>query len=179
MPASDPTTPRYDRATIILHWLVAGLLAGQWLGAQVIDWFPGGPLRIDARSVHITGGCLLLLVMILRLGWRATRGRRLPPLRDGWSDRLARAVHRALYLAVFAMLFAGLFATWARGDSLFNLVTVPAFDPTDHALRETVVEIHGTIGSIIIALAALHAGAALVHHYLWRDGLLRRMSLRG
>ena len=72
---------RYDRATILFHWATAILVAVQWLGAQTIDWFPSGPWRVDARSLHITFGILLAVLLVGRIGWRLTKGRRLPPAR--------------------------------------------------------------------------------------------------
>jgi cytochrome b561 len=62
-----------------------------------------------------------------------------------------------------------------RGDSYFGLFTVPAFDPGNKALRENVEDLHGTIATIILVLAGLHASAGLLHYYLWHDGVLRRM----
>ena len=56
MQPTDATATRYDRATIAIHWLMALLVVCQFLGAQVIDDFPKGPLRVDARSVHLVGG---------------------------------------------------------------------------------------------------------------------------
>ena len=47
---------RYDTTTIVFHWATAILVATQWLGAQIIDWFPKGTLRVDARSMHIVCG---------------------------------------------------------------------------------------------------------------------------
>lgn len=174
----DPTARRYDRTTVFCHWLVAILVATQWLGAQTIDWFPRGVWRVDARSMHIAVGTLLLLVLLARVAWRLTGGRRLPPARTDATHLLAKATHIALYLTIFAMLFVGLFAVWARGDSLFNLVTIPAYDPGKPALGKQVVELHDTIGWVIMGLVGLHAAAALFHHYVWRDGLLRRMTWR-
>ncbi len=74
----SPAAMRYDTETIAFHWLTALLVAGQWLGAQVIDWFPRGPLRVDARSVHIIGGAMLAALLLARIAWRATQGRRQP-----------------------------------------------------------------------------------------------------
>ena len=55
----NTSATRYDITTIIFHWATAILVVEQWLGAQIIDWFPRGAPRVDARSVHITGGVLL------------------------------------------------------------------------------------------------------------------------
>jgi cytochrome b561 len=35
--------------------------------------------------------------------------------------------------------------------------------------------IHGAIAKVLVALIAVHASAALYHHFVLRDGLLKRM----
>lgn len=169
----------YDATTIFFHWATAILVVAQWLGAQVIDWFPRGPLRVDARSVHVTFGLLLAALLAARLFWRVTGGRRLTLADAGALNLVAKATHWALYALLVAMVLAGMFLTWTRGDSLFNLFTIPAYDPGNRALPHEVQDVHGTIGWIILALAGVHASAALVHRYLWHDGVLGRMLPRG
>ena len=171
----SPTARRYDPTTILFHWLTAVLVASQWLGAQTIDWFPRGAPRIDARSVHITLGVALAVLLVARLAWRVTRGRRLPLADRGALNVVSKGTHWALYALLLAMVAAGVFLTWTRGDSLFNLIAIPAYDPGNKALAHQVQEIHGTIGWVILALAGLHAAAALIHRYLWHDGVLGRM----
>jgi cytochrome b561 len=173
----SPEATHYDPTTIFLHWATAFLVIEQWLGAQIIDWF-AGPYRVDARSVHITLGLVLALVLGLRVVWRATGGRRLPMASGGILDLLAKATHWGLYALIAAMLVVGVFLTWTRGDSIFNLFRIPAYDPGNKALTHQVQDVHETIGYLILALAGLHAGAALVHRYLWRDGVLSRMLPR-
>jgi cytochrome b561 len=171
----SPSAHQYDRVTMIFHWVTAILVVGQWLGAQTIDWFPRGPLRVDARSVHITGGVLLGLILVARLWWRATGGRRLPLADRGALSILAKATHWALYALLVAMVLVGVFLAWTRGDSLFNLVTIPAWAPGDRALADQVQDLHATLGWIILAVAGFHAAAALVHRYILRDQVLGRM----
>ena len=173
------TARRYDPLTMFFHWATALLVVTQWLGAQVIDWFPRGPLRVDARSVHITFGVLLAALLVGRVVWRLTGGRRLPLADKGALNIVAKGTHWGLYALLGAMVLAGLFLTWARGDSIFNLFSIPAYDPGNKALRDQVQEVHATIGLLILGLAGLHAGAALVHRYLWHDGVLARMLPRG
>ena len=178
----QPVTPfarHYDRTTVFFHWATALLVVLQWFGAQAIDLFPKGPLRVDARSVHITVGVTLAALLAARMFWRATGGRRLPLADQGLLNVVAKGTHWLLYVLLVSMVLAGLFLTWTRGDSLYNLVSIPAYDPGNHALAEQVQDIHGTIGWLILALAGLHATAALVHRYLWHDGVLARMAARG
>ncbi len=175
MQAVTENATRYDGRTMVFHWLTAILVATQWLGAQTIDWFPRGPLRVDARSVHITVGVLLGLVLAGRIVWRATEGRRLPLADSGVLAVLSKATHWVLYLLLIAMICVGLFLAWTRGDSLFNLFSIPAYDPGNKALVNQTQELHATIGWIIVGLAGVHAAAALMHRFLWHDGVLARM----
>ncbi len=171
----DTAARRYDAATMFFHWATALLVVAQWLGAQTIDWFPRGPLRVDARSFHITFGVLLAALLATRIVWRLTQGRRLPLADKGVVNIVAKATHWSLYVLLLAMLALGVGIVWAEGSSIFNLFSVPAYDPGNHALGHQLQKIHGTIGLMILALAGVHATAALVHRYLWRDGVLGRM----
>jgi cytochrome b561 len=171
----SPGARRYDTVTIIFHWLTAVLVLTQWFGAQTIDWFPRGAPRIDARSVHITCGVLLAVVILARIIWRLTGGRHLEPADRGIFAVVSKATHWALYALVVAMLLAGLMLTWARGDTIFNLFKLPPMDPANHGLADQLQDIHATIGWMILALAGLHAAAALFHRIVWKDGVLARM----
>ena len=175
MQAINTNASRYDALTILLHWLIALLVVEQWIGAQTIDLFPKGDLRVDARSVHIVLGASLGVLLVLRLFWRGTFGRQLPGVGNGLIRLLAKIVHWALYLAVSAQVILGLSLAWLRGDSLFGLYTIPSFDPGNKALAESLFVVHASIGWLIVALVLVHALAALVHQGVWRDGVLDRM----
>jgi cytochrome b561 len=171
----DTVHARYDSGTMILHWLTAVLVLGQWLGAQTIDWFPKGALRVDARSLHMTGGILLGIIIVCRILWRVTKGRQLPGVGSPPVRIVAKATHWGLYALVIFMILVGIALAWTRGENLFNLVTIPAFDPGNRALPDRIQGIHATVGWLILGLAGLHAGAALFHRYVWHDGVLGRM----
>ena len=166
---------QYDQATIWFHWVTAVLVAIQWLGAQTIDWFPRGAIRVDARSVHIMLGLLLAAILVAQIIWRLILGRRLPPSETGLLYVAAKAAHWGLYVLLMAMVLVGIALTWTRGDSIFNLFRIPAFDPGNHGLADQVQDIHATIGWIIVAVVGLHTAAALVHRYVLRDKVLARM----
>lgn len=166
---------RYDGKTIVLHWLTAGLVVSLWVIAKVIDDFASGWPRVTVRSVHITLGVCLAVVLVVRLAWRFGGGVKLPAAEAGVAGLLARAVHGVLYLLVIAVVLGGVANVWVRGDSIFGLFQVPAFAPGDRALRRLVGGWHELGANAILILAGLHAAAALVHHYVRRDGVLRRM----
>jgi cytochrome b561 len=174
--AGSVTPTRYDRTSILLHWVTATLVVLLWLIAHFIDDFPRGPARISARSVHILLGVTLLSVVLIRMAWRIRWGHRLPLASPGPVGYLAKTVHYALYALLLAVLLLGIANVWVRGDSFFGLFTVPKFSP-DQELKHTVEDLHETVANIVLIVAGLHALAALVRHYYVRDGVLRRMLL--
>jgi cytochrome b561 len=165
----------YDRRTIVLHWVTAVLVVLLWGIAQVIDLFPKGPPRIAVRSVHIVLGVLLGVVLLMRIAWRTGSGRRLPPANQGVMGYLAKAVHIGLYVVVVSVVLLGISNAWARGDSLFSLWKIPKLYPDIQQLKPTIENLHGTFANVLLILAGAHALVAIVHHFILRDGVMRRM----
>ena len=165
---------RYDGRTIVLHWLTAGLVITLWGLAQVIDFFPN-ELRVYPRSAHILLGVSLVLIYAMRVIWRSTSGRSLPPADRGWMGLTATVMHYGLYAVVAATLVLGLGYEALRADNILNLGRLPALAPDDKALRRLIGGWHGTAANIVLILAGLHATAALFHQYVLKDNLIRRM----
>jgi cytochrome b561 len=127
------------------------------------------------RSSHILFGVLLALIIIARLSWRWSGGRQLPRADTGFLRVAATVVHGALYALVIATLTLGVLNAWLRGDNIFGLFSLPQPAFTTKALREQIETLHPLAANAILAVAALHACAALWHQYWRRDGLLGRM----
>lgn len=166
---------KYDKRTIALHWISAALIIGLWIVGQCIDFFPRGVARDTVRSLHITFGVLLGAVLVMRLMWRLRGGTKLANAASGYLGSAAVAVHYLLYVLIAAVVVIGAWCVWVRGDTLFHLFTVPAFDPGNKQLRHDAVELHELAANILLAVAALHAAAALWHHWVRKDNVLRRM----
>ena len=165
----------YDSKTIRLHWVTAVLTVALWCLGKTIDWYPPGAGRIPARSVHICVGIVLGLILCHRIFWRWRRGRHLPPASSGAAQLLATFTHYALYFLLVGAVALGIANVWVRGDSLFGLVSVPQFDPGNKPLHERVAKLHYLLANALLIVAGVHAIAALAHHFLWKDHVLRRM----
>ena len=175
MQQTPPSTANYDLRTIVLHWLSAALIVALWLAGQSIDYFPKGVPRITVRSLHISAGVCLTLILALRLTWRARGGARLPAADPGWTRRVAIGTHYLLYSLLMVAVLIGMACVWVRGDTLFYLFTVPHPGFADAVLREEVVDLHGLVANTLLTVAGLHASAALWHHLALKDGVMRRM----
>lgn len=166
---------RHDPTTIALHWVTAFLVAVLWVIGQTVDFPPNGPLRVDYRSLHIVLGVALAIVLLLRLAWRLARRETLPPIDEGLLHVIARVTHWMLYVLLILSVGLGITTEWTRGDSIFNLFSIPAYDPGNRSLSRLVLGWHALAANAILIVAGLHAAAALFHHFILRDATLRRM----
>lgn len=167
------TVTSYDRLTIALHWITATSVVVLWIIGQTADWIPDGPVNTTYWSIHVVVGFVLAAVLIWRIMWRGTGGRRLPAADSGAVHALAQATHYLLYGLLLTVVVLGIANAFVRGYNLFDLVSLPQVG--DRELGHSITEWHGLAANILLALALFHAAAALVHHYLWRDGVLGRM----
>jgi cytochrome b561 len=173
-----PDATAYDPVTIRYHWMTVVLIALLWIGGETFDFFPRGVLRIDAQSVHIVLGIVLAAVMVARIVWRAARGVRLAEADRGMWAVLSRGARWALYLLILAALGFGLYAVSQRSMSFFGLFPLPALANVSRRDFHEIIENHELFANLTVILALLHAGAALVHHYILRDTVLARMIPR-
>jgi cytochrome b561 len=121
------------------------------------------------------GAGVILTLMVTRLAIRALSARPEPATAGNpVLDRIARISHLAFYGLVAGMVATGL-ATAVLTDLpsiVFGGSGAPL--PDSFAVFPTRI-LHGVIAKIFVALIAVHATAALYHHFVLRDGLLRRM----
>ena len=171
-------TGRYTTPAIALHWLLAlALLASFSVGLYMAD-LPFSPQRLKLYNWHKWAGVTILLLSALRLAWRLTHQ---PPAdlpAPAWQQRAAHLTHGAMYLLFFAVPLVGWAYSSAAGFPVvwFSVLPLPDFVGPDKALAEAIKPWHGVLAWTLAMLAVLHVFAALKHHFVDRDGLLRRMQ---
>lgn len=172
---TSTTSTSYDPKTIALHWASAALVLLLWLAGEFLDVFPRGTPRITVRSLHICLGLVLGVALAYRVWWRGHGGVRFAEDGGARFGHAAQRVHQLLYAVMAVMVLTGMALVWIRGDNLFNLFTVPAFDPENKTLRHNAKELHGWIANVLLLGAILHGVVALWHQRVLKDGLLQRM----
>ena len=169
------TADRYGLIAILLHWLLAvTILAlfgfGLWMTG--LDYYD--PWYRRAPDLHKSVGVLLFILMGLRLAWRVGNPvPRAPPR----QRRLAAASHRLLYLLLFAVMIAGYLISTADGRpiTVFGLFKIRATLSGLDNQEDIAGAAHELLAFALIGLAALHALAALKHHFIDHDRTLQRM----
>jgi len=169
---------RYAPVAIFLHWAVAALIVIGWTLPHLRAVLAH---RAPIMDLHRSVGMTVFALVMVRLVWRFFNP---PPALPSGTTTIVRwlshAGHAALYLLMLSVPVCGMLLTWAAGRSIavWGLFTVPAAIAPAPGLRETFEHLHGLLANALIWLAVLHAAAALVHHYVFKDGLLDRMLPR-
>lgn len=183
-----PDRRLYSAGAVALHWLTAAAFAFQiGLGWRMDG--PRGPETFAVFQLHKSVGITILLLTLVRIGWRLTH--RPPPypatLRP-LDIALARTVHAAFYLLLLGLPLSG----WLIVSS--SKVAVPTFlygtIPWPHvpgvaalgaAHKATINDLAARTHVVLVwsALAAilLHVAGALKHQLFERGDYLARMTL--
>ena len=170
----DGTT--YDPVAIALHWATALLVLIQFLLSQTWDLF-GRPTHRLLVVTHMSFGIVLAVVIVARMVWRLLPGHQVPSIVAGWTELASKGLHYLLYALLAAEAVLGFLLRWAGGEamSFFGVLIPSPFAPLSKAAHHQIGELHENVGWAIVILAAVHAGAALYHHYVLRDRVLLRM----
>lgn len=171
------TDNNYGRISKIFHWVLFVLIAMMIIGAlSTAD--VKGPEKADLIQTHKSLGATILLLVCLRLFWRLTNSvPRQPEGTPAWQRILAALNHYALYLLMLAQPITGILMTQAKGYSVepFGLFTLPTWIAPDEAKHEFYEGMHEALWITLVTLVALHVAAACYHHWVKRDGVMRRM----
>jgi cytochrome b561 len=173
----------YGAVPQAVHWLTAIFVpCGFILGHFGDDLFPKGPVREFGLLVHMTLGQCVVGLLIIRLLWRMTNP---PPPSEmtplGPLVALAgKLSHFALYGLLLAVPLLGIIVQLERGHALpiFALWQVHSPWPVDRNLARSILWLHAKLADAFLILAGMHAAAALLHHWIWRDRTLVRMLPR-
>lgn len=166
---------RYGTISRLFHWGMAFLIAWQllrffdrisegehWVGRSLVPW-------------HVSIGSLLLLLVVLRIVWALTQKDRRPE-QDPATAVLVRAGHLLLYAAMVLMPMTGAMTMVGKGYgwSPFGIELVAKGEkiPWMAALGS----VHSPLAWLLLIMVAGHIGVALFHHFVKKDGVLRRMA---
>lgn len=167
----------YGIIAILLHWVIAILLIGLLaLGIYMVR-LPISLEKLKFYGWHKEYGILALMLALVRIAWRFANATPLLNELALWERFAARLVHWAFYVFMFAMPITGWLVTSAAGlpVSFFGLFVLPTLIAPNEAQFNLFAEIHEWLGYGLIATIILHVSAALKHHFINKDDILRRM----
>jgi cytochrome b561 len=168
----------YTPTAKALHWTIVLLVTIQFVTALAMPDIGPHTQPDNWISLHFSFGVLILAVMAVRLVHRLMYPVPLEASQaPAWERFAALLTHRLFYL----ILLVGPVLGWASASahrltvSVFGLVTLPAIAAPKARWALIAGDVHATAMWVLLALAGLHAAAALYHHVVRHDGTLKRM----
>lgn len=170
---------KYTKTAIFFHWLMAlMIIAAFCLGLIMVD-IPGfTPSKLRYYAWHKWVGVTIFGLACLRLLWRLTHTP--PPYSSAmptWEKKAGSSLHFLMYILIFCIPISGYLYSVASGIPVVYLGVLPMpvmMDPNPD-LAELLEEAHFALNMALAACFALHVIAALKHHFIDRDDVLKRM----
>ena len=174
----SPAALEYTGTAKFLHWLTAAIVLTMIPVGLIMANFSLGPTGDVLYDVHRSFGAVLMPIIIIRLIYRLSNPP--PPLPADIplnQQVAANTVHRALYAGLIIQALVGWIATSAYRAPIkvFWLFELPPIWPVDQAFSERMFMVHRWLGIALAVLLCGHIGAALYHHFVRKDDVLRRM----
>jgi cytochrome b561 len=178
----NPELRVFDPVVRFLHWLTLFLMAAIFALAYSIEFASSNERAVALTQLHRSFGVAVWVVTIGRLAWRQfARFPNWPADMPQAMRFAAQASEIALYALLLIQPILGILQTNAHGDrvNLFFLGQLPALIGMDHPLAKQLLALHEAVGLLLLGLIALHASAALFHHFWRRDDTLEAMLPQG
>jgi cytochrome b561 len=160
------------------HWLSAVLMLSVLSEAAQFA-FRAPEDKVSALPAHASVAALVVALTLLRSAWRAGhKPPAMPAPAPSWMKRAAHLGHGALYGLIFFQGVVGVtMAAASPADiRLFSGFNLSSLAPADPALYAVLAQLHAA-GAIAFAIVlAGHIGAALWHHFVLKDDVLKRMT---
>lgn len=173
--AAKSSQTKYGAVAVSIHWISAlAIIAMLGTGFRATSLVESGD-KAAILLAHVALGSLVLILTLARLAWWFWADKKPePPKGDPASQtKSAKAVHVLFYIVILGMAASGIgmialsgAAAILFGDASQSLPDFQEFLPRGP---------HGLGARLMVALFILHVGAALYHHFIKKDGLIRRM----
>jgi cytochrome b561 len=174
------TPQSFGSVSKLFHWLISALVILILIAGYFMTGISDDALKATVINLHKLTGLTILALMVLRLGWTLVNPKPLPPPgTSGFMKLVEWGVHFFLYAIILAMPLAGWVGSVAAGHAphagslMFNLAFITPVP--NKPLAESAFLVHYILAIVIIVTVSLHVLAALYHHVIRKDNVLRRM----
>jgi cytochrome b561 len=162
-----------------MHWSTAVLLVVAAASIYARTFIGDRTVAALLLAVHETSGVAVLLLTAARLAWRI---RARVGAVNANLPRMLRVLAGAGHLALYAVLFTLTTLGWLTADAfgggvrLFGVLPLPHLIAHDRDLGDDLQQWHAGAAWLLLALVIAHIAAALLHHFVRRDDVLRSMQ---
>ena len=169
---------RYTSTAIALHWLIAAMILISVSVGLYMTGLKFSPEKLKLYNWHKWAGVTIFTLVLIRCAWRLFHAAPPPPpLMPAWQRHASDATHYLLYALMIVIPLSGWLMSSAKGFQTVYFGVIPLPDLLDKGkeLGDTLQMVHKSLNYTMIAIVALHATAALKHHFIDKDDVMRRM----
>ena len=168
---------KYGLLAKLFHWITFIILILQIPFGFYLVGLEFSDRRIDLENIHILIGITVFYITLFRLIWKFFN----PSATDGNSFFkgqifIAKVNHFLLYLSIFTITISGILKKLYMGERLNFLFFEYGFNQDNFLLADTFYEVHIYANYILIALVILHILAVIVHHIVFKDKILNKIT---
>ena len=168
---------KYGLLAKLFHWITFVILILQIPFGFYLVGLEFSDRRIDLENIHILIGIIVFYITLFRLIWKFFN----PSATDGNSFFkgqifIAKVNHFLLYLSIFTITISGILKKLYMGERLNFLFFEYGFNQDNFLLADTFYEVHIYANYILIALVILHILAVIVHHIVFKDKVLNKIT---
>ena len=168
---------KYGLLAKLFHWITFIFLILQIPFGFYLVGLEFSDRRIDLENIHILIGITVFYITLFRLIWKFFN----PSVTDGNSFFkgqifIATVNHFLLYLSIFTITISGILKKLYMGERLNFLFFKYGFNQDNFKLADTFYEVHIYANYLLIALVTLHILAVIVHHVVFKDKILNKIT---
>ena len=168
---------QYGLLAKLFHWITFIVLIIQVPFGFYLVGLEFSDRRIDLENIHILVGISIFYITLFRLIWKF-----LNPSPKEWKSHfkgqalIASVNHFLLYLTIFTITVSGILKKLYMGETLNFIFFKYGFEKENFVLADTYYQVHVYANYLLLALVTLHILAVIVHHFIFKDKILRKIT---
>ena len=167
----------YGLLAKLFHWITFVILIAQIPFGFYLVGLEFSDRRIDLENIHILIGITVFYITLFRLIWKFLNPSP-SETRSFFKGQvfIGKANHFLLYLSIFTITISGVLKKLYMGEKLNFLFFKYGFDKDNFQLADLYYEVHIYANYLLIVLVALHIIAVIVHHFIFKDKILDKIT---
>ena len=167
----------YGLLAKLFHWITFVILIAQIPFGFYLVGLEFSDRRIDLENIHILIGITVFYITLFRLVWKFFNSS--PTEGNSFFKGqifIAKANHFFLYLSIFTITISGILKKLYMGEKLNFLFFSYGFEKDNFQLADIYYEVHIYANYLLIVLITLHILAVIVHHFIFKDKILNKIT---
>ena len=168
---------KYGLLAKLFHWVTFIVLLAQVPFGFYLVGLEFSDERIELENIHILVGITVFYLTLFRLIWKFFN----PNPTESKSFfkgqiLIGKVNHLLLYLSIFAITISGMLKKLYMGETLNFLFFKYGFEKDNFLLADAFYEVHIYANYLLLVLVTLHILAVVVHHFIFKDKILRKIT---